>query len=121
MPHYRGPAPAVCHDYRTMSLPQPDAEAFAHSARLRAHILDEIAGSCWMPFSRYMHIVTEALLILFRNAGLKVRKPRKGFAEAEIYSCSSCGLCLDACPMNVQKKNIRQRIISMISVKIQIS
>lgn len=60
-----------------------------------------------MPFSRYMHIVTEPLLILMRNAGLKVTKPRKGFAEAEIYSCSSCGLCLDACPMNVQKKNLQ--------------
>lgn len=60
-----------------------------------------------MPFSRYMHIVTEPLLILMRNAGLKVTKPRKGFAEAEIYSCSSCGLCIDACPMNVQKKNLK--------------
>jgi len=60
-----------------------------------------------MPFSRYMHILTEPLLILFRNAGLKVRKPRKGFAEAEIYACSSCGLCIDACPMNTQKKNLK--------------
>ncbi len=60
-----------------------------------------------MPFSRYMHIPTEAFLIVLRNAGLKVTKPRKGFAEAEIYSCSSCGLCIDACPMNVQKKNLK--------------
>lgn len=60
-----------------------------------------------MPFSRYMHIPTEAFLILLRNAGLKVTLPRKGFAEAEIYSCSSCGICLDACPMNEQKKNLR--------------
>ena len=60
-----------------------------------------------MPFTRYMHIVTEVLLIMFRNAGLKVRKPRKGFAEAEIYACSSCGLCIDACPMNVQRKNLK--------------
>lgn len=37
-----------------MSLPQPDAEALAHSARLRALILDELAGGGWMPFSRYM-------------------------------------------------------------------
>ncbi len=59
-----------------------------------------------LPFSRYMHIPTEALLITLRNAGLKVTRPRKGFAEAEIYSCSSCGICLDACPMNIQKKNI---------------
>lgn len=37
-----------------MSLPQPDAEALAHSARLRARMLEELAGSGWMPFSRYM-------------------------------------------------------------------
>lgn len=60
-----------------------------------------------LPFSRYMHIPTEAFLIMLRNAGLKVTHPRKGFAEAEIYSCSSCGICIDACPMNVQKKNLK--------------
>lgn len=60
-----------------------------------------------LPFSRYMHILTEVLWILFRNAGIKPRHPRKGVAEAEIYACSSCGLCLDACPMNAQKKNLK--------------
>ncbi len=59
-----------------------------------------------LPFSRYMHIPTEAFYILLKNAGLKVTHPRKGVAEAEIYSCSSCGICLDACPMNTQKKNL---------------
>jgi Fe-S oxidoreductase len=59
-----------------------------------------------MPFTRYMHILTEVLWILFRNAGLQPAHPRKGVAEAEIYACSSCGLCLDACPMNVQRKNL---------------
>lgn len=59
-----------------------------------------------LPFSRYMHIPTEAFYIFLRNAGLKIHHPRKGVAEAEIYSCSSCGICLDACPMNVQKKNL---------------
>lgn len=59
-----------------------------------------------LPFSRYMHIPTEALFIILRNAGLHIRSPRKGLAEAEIYSCSSCGLCIDACPMNIQKKNL---------------
>ena len=67
-----------------------------------------------MPFSRYMHILTEPLLILMRNAGLRVRHPRKGFAEAEIYACSSCGLCLDACPMNAQKKNLRYSSVYFI-------
>ncbi len=59
-----------------------------------------------LPFSRYMHIPTEALLIVLRNAGLKVTHPRKGFSEAAIYSCSSCGICIDSCPMNIQKKNL---------------
>ena len=67
-----------------------------------------------MPFSRYMHILTEVLWILLRNAGLKPNHPRKGVAEAEIYACSSCGLCLDACPMNVQKKNLKYSSVYFI-------
>ena len=67
-----------------------------------------------MPFSRYMHILTEVLWILLRNAGIKPHHPRKGVAEAEIYACSSCGLCLDACPMNVQKKNLKYSSVYFI-------
>ena len=67
-----------------------------------------------MPFSRYMHILTEPLLILYRNAGLKIRTLNRGFGEAEIYACSSCGLCLDACPMNIQKKNLRFSSVYLI-------
>lgn len=67
-----------------------------------------------MPFSRYMHILTEVLWILLRNAGIQTRHPRKGVAEAEIYACSSCGLCLDACPMNVQKKNLKYSSVYFI-------
>lgn len=62
---------------------------------------------CVLPFTRYMHIPTEIFLILLRNAGIKVSHPRYGFAETAIYACPSCGLCIDACPMNVQKKNLR--------------
>ncbi len=58
-----------------------------------------------LPFSRYMHIPTEPFFILLRNAGVKPSHPRKGAAAAEIYSCSSCGMCLDACPMNTEKEN----------------
>ncbi len=54
-----------------------------------------------LPFSRYMHIPTEILLIFLRNAGIKSSHSRDGFAETEIYSCSSCGICIDACPMSV--------------------
>ncbi|MBQ8061860.1 MAG: (Fe-S)-binding protein, partial [Bacteroidales bacterium] len=67
-----------------------------------------------MPFSRYMHILTEVLWILMRNAGIKPSHPRRGVAEAEIYACSSCGLCLDACPMNVQKKNLKYSSVYFI-------
>ena len=66
---------------------------------------------CVLPFTRYMHIPAEILLIPLRNAGIKVRKPRKGISLAQIYSCSSCGLCLDACPMGVQKKNLKDTTV----------
>ena len=60
-----------------------------------------------LPFTRYMHIPTEAFLIVLRNAGIKVSHPRNGYATAQIYSCSNCGMCIDACPMMGQKKNLR--------------
>ena len=53
----------------------------------------------FLPFSRYMHIPTEMLLILLRNSGIKSSSSRRGYAETEIYSCSSCGICIDSCPM----------------------
>lgn len=60
-----------------------------------------------LPFTRYMHIPTEIFFITLKNAGVKSWHPRRGYALAEIYSCSSCGMCIDACPMNVQKKNLK--------------
>ena len=58
-----------------------------------------------LPFSRYMHIPTEVVLILMRNAGIRSKDPHKGVAQAEIYSCSRCGLCLDACQMGKSGKH----------------
>ena len=37
-----------------------------------------------MPFSRYMHILTEVLWILLRNAGIQPSHPRKGVAAGEL-------------------------------------
>ena len=62
---------------------------------------------CVLPFTRYMHIPAEMLLIPMRNAGIRIRHPRKGFALLEVYSCPACGVCIDACPMSVRKANLR--------------
>jgi len=60
-----------------------------------------------LPFSRYMHIPTEIMLIILRNAGIKATSYRNGYAECEIYSCSRCGICIDACPMGVNTGDIK--------------
>ena len=62
---------------------------------------------CVLPFTRYMHIPAEMMLIPMRNAGIKIRHPRKGFARLEVYSCPGCGVCIDACPMSVRKENLK--------------
>ena len=66
---------------------------------------------CVLPFTRYMHIPTEILLIPFRNAGITIVNARKGFAKAQVYSCPGCGLCIDACPMGVLKGNIKDTTV----------
>jgi len=67
-----------------------------------------------LPFTRYMHIPAEILLIPMRNAGLPVRHTRKGFTLAMLYACPSCGVCIDACPMGVQKKNVQDATVYMV-------
>ena len=66
---------------------------------------------CVLPFTRYMHIPTEILLIPFRNAGITIVNARQGFAKAQVYSCPGCGLCIDACPMGVLKGNIKDTTV----------
>ena len=66
---------------------------------------------CVLPFTRYMHIPAEMLLIPMRNAGIRIRHPRKGFAKLEYYSCPGCGVCIDACPMSVKKANIKDATV----------
>ena len=64
-----------------------------------------------LPFTRYMHIPAEMLLIPMRNAGICIRHPRKGFALLEVYSCPGCGVCIDACPMGVRKINCKDATV----------
>jgi len=53
-----------------------------------------------LPFSRYMHIPTEVVLIFSRHFGLTESNRRTPLTEIEVHSCSRCGICLDACQMS---------------------
>ena len=66
---------------------------------------------CVLPFSRYVHIPAEILLIPMRNAGLPIRRPRRGLARAEIYSCPGCGVCIDACPMSAAAAHVKDTTV----------
>ena len=64
-----------------------------------------------LPFSRYMHIPAEMLLIPIRNAGIKIRNARKGLTKVMVYSCPNCGVCIDACPMTADKANVKDTTV----------
>lgn len=53
-----------------------------------------------LPLTRYMHIPTELFLIFMRNSGIRTGDKRGSYSEVEVFSCSSCGICIDACQMN---------------------
>jgi len=53
-----------------------------------------------LPRTRYMHIPSEIFLIFLRNSGVRTGDQYGSYAEAQIYSCSSCGICLDSCQMS---------------------
>ena len=64
-----------------------------------------------LPVSRYMHIPTEMLLIILRNAGIKSRKTNAGYGNIELYSCSRCGICIDACQMSTAARLDRKTTV----------
>jgi Fe-S oxidoreductase len=53
-----------------------------------------------LPVTRYMHIPTELFLIFMRNSGIRTGDKAGTFSEVQTFSCSSCGICIDACQMN---------------------
>lgn len=53
-----------------------------------------------MPFTRYMHIFTEVILIYFRTLGVKEGERMTGYTMMELSACSRCGICIDNCPIN---------------------
>ena len=54
-----------------------------------------------LPLTRYMHIPTELFLIFMRNSGIRTGDKAGTFSEVQVYSCSSCGICIDQCQMNL--------------------
>ncbi|MCQ2066192.1 MAG: (Fe-S)-binding protein [Bacteroidaceae bacterium] len=60
-----------------------------------------------LPFSRYMHIPAEMMLIPMRNAGIRITSARRGLARLEVLSCPNCGICIDACPMSADRANLK--------------
>ncbi len=53
-----------------------------------------------LPVTRYMHIPTELFLIFMRNSGIRTGDKAGTYSEVEMYSCSSCGICIDVCQLN---------------------
>jgi Fe-S oxidoreductase len=52
-----------------------------------------------LPYSRYMHIPTEIILIALRRFGIKTTTTFTNFSQIEVYSCPRCGICIDKCQM----------------------
>lgn len=67
-----------------------------------AYSIDLCVFLIFMPFTRYMHIPAEINFIFLRNWGVQL-KDRKinTFTLAQVYSCSRCGICIDACQLNL--------------------
>ena len=53
-----------------------------------------------LPFTRYMHIPTEVLYIFLKEYGIKLKKEFNSYSKIQVYSCSRCGICIDACQMH---------------------
>jgi Fe-S oxidoreductase len=53
-----------------------------------------------LPITRYMHIPAELFLIFMRNSGIRTGDKPGTFSEVEVFSCSSCGICIDTCQLN---------------------
>ncbi|MBO4561719.1 MAG: (Fe-S)-binding protein, partial [Bacteroidaceae bacterium] len=58
-----------------------------------------------MPFTRYMHIFTELLLIYFRKIGVREEAGKTGYTYFELNACSRCGVCITGCPLDSVLEN----------------
>ncbi len=76
---------------------------FAQTFELLSWLLYSLALGTFfvtLPFSRYMHIFAEIMLIFFRKWGVREQTERTGYTMYELSACSRCGMCIDHCPLN---------------------
>ena len=79
-----------------------------------------------LPFSRYLHIITEIPLIFLRRWKLKPTTERKSYDRFEVEACSRCGICIDPCQLqsdlginDVQSVYfLRDRRYNMLTLKV---
>ena len=89
--------------FLTQSLGNITNPDFAKAAELPLWTAYSIALGLFLvlfPFSRYMHIFTEPLLIVLRSLGVRESKVHTGYTRVELSACSRCGICIDGCPLN---------------------
>lgn len=72
-----------------------------------------------MPFSRYMHILTEVLLICIRKTGVKLKKEFNSYSRIQVYSCSRCGICIDVCQMHISNISNNQSVYILKNIRDQ--
>jgi Fe-S oxidoreductase len=72
-----------------------------------------------LPWSRFMHIPTEIVLIFLRNAGIEQGKYPGSFSEIELSSCPRCGVCIDVCQMNEVDKTSSTAVYLIRSLRDQ--
>jgi Fe-S oxidoreductase len=53
-----------------------------------------------LPVTRYMHIPMELFLIFMRNSGIRTGDKSGSYSDVQVYTCSSCGICIDKCQLN---------------------
>ncbi len=89
--------------FLTQTLGNQMSEAAASFLELPCWTLYSLALGIFfalMPFSRYMHIFTELVLIFFRKYGVTESAVPTGYTKMELSACSRCGICIQNCPMD---------------------
>jgi Fe-S oxidoreductase len=68
-----------------------------------------------LPFSRYMHIFTEVVLIFLRKLGVNLSNKFDGYSLVQLNSCSRCGICIDACQMSSALNNTHIQPVNFVA------